>query len=212
MLPRTLLSIFLIAAPVGAKSCAWELLESLSLRWNNLAGSHLTQEICSAGCEPRIATWDTWAHDHAFLPLVDILAEEMEISPIFKDNFVRIVRSIVDATKRECTDAIFLTDNQHLCMGNDQLSQWNRCVKTQAVKVAMKNILSILRLVSKEICGGSSTPSGQSRVEYLLSPRVWEDLLPRYMRLYASTCETSRSLRDEQERQDEGLGGAKDEL
>ncbi|KAL1974247.1 hypothetical protein VTN31DRAFT_5807 [Thermomyces dupontii] len=212
MLPRTLLSICLVMAPVAAKSCARELLSNLSARWNNLIRSQLTHEICSAGCEPRLATWDAWAHDHAFLPLVDILADEMDISPNFKDNFIRIVQSIVDVTKRECTDDILLADNQHLCMGDVQLSQWNRCVRTQAVKVAMKNILSILRLVSKEICGGSHTNTGESRVEYLLSPRVWEDLLPRYMREYANTCEKSRSRQEKNERQDERAGSAKDEL
>jgi hypothetical protein len=174
-----LLLLLLFSPLIAAASCASVLLQTISTRWDSL-GSTYQSEICSRGCQPVMSTWDEWTYTHAFLPLIDTMASEMALSSRFKDTFTRVGEDIASATKRECDD--LLATGQHFCSSDgDKLGQWNRCFKGQAAKTATKNMISILTLVTREICK-------DEKYKYLQGDRLWGEVLPEYMRAYARTC------------------------
>ncbi|KAF9892809.1 hypothetical protein FE257_000398, partial [Aspergillus nanangensis] len=136
------------------------------------------REICDQGCQPTVPHWDLWTRNNTFVPAVRNMMKRLD-APRQEDVMLKLGDDAADIIKSRCGPKL---QGRDICSDDETLAAFGNCFKTNFLRAAMKNLPSLLPLVSEEVC--------REQHEWLQKDQLWDEIIPNNMRAYASVCKT----------------------
>lgn len=134
------------------------------------------REICDRGCRPTVSHWDLWTRNHTYVPAVRSVTRALQI-PDHEEKLIRVGDDAAVMIRENCGAII---EDKNVCFDGETLAAFGNCFKKEFVKVIMRNIFTLLPLVSEDRC--------RIQYDFVKDEKLWNEVLPNNMREYAANC------------------------